>query len=53
MLPSQILEGKVKVTQFVSDSSGPVDYTVHALPQARILEQVAISFSRESSQIRA
>ena len=30
----------------------PTDYTVHGIPQARILEQVAIPFSRGSSQPR-
>jgi len=29
-----------------------MDYTVHGILQARILEWVAISFSRESSQPR-
>ena len=28
----------------------PVDYTAHGIPQARILECVAIPFSRGSSQ---
>ena len=36
----------------VSDSLQPMDYTVHGILQARILEWVAISFSRESPQPR-
>ena len=36
----------------VSDSLYPMDYTVHGILQARILEWVAISFSRRSSQPR-
>ena len=38
---------KVKVTL-----CDPVDYTVHRILQARILEWVAFSFSRGSSQSR-
>ena len=34
----------------MSDSFQPMDYTVHGNLQARILEWVAIPFSRESSQ---
>ena len=30
----------------------PIDYTVHGIPQARILEWVAFPFSRWSSQPR-
>ena len=30
----------------------PWDYTVHGILQARILEQVAVPFSKESSQPR-
>jgi len=29
-----------------------MDYTVHGIPQARILEWIAFPFSRESSQPR-
>ena len=36
----------------VSDSLGPMDYTVHGILQARILEWVAFPFSRGSSQPR-
>ena len=38
---------KVKV---VSDSLDPMDYTVHGILQARVLEWVAIPFSVRSSQ---
>ena len=40
---------KVKVTQSCLTLCDPVDYTVHGIFQARILEWVAILFSRESS----
>ena len=43
---------KVKVTQSVSDSLRPHNYTVHGIVQARILEWVAFPFSRGSSQHR-
>ena len=43
---------KVKVTQSCPTLCNPMDYTVHEFLQARILEWVAISFSRESSQCR-
>ena len=36
----------------VSDSLQPLDYTVHGILQARILEWVAFPFSRGSSQPR-
>ena len=36
----------------VSDSLNPMDYTVHGILQARILEWVAIPFSTGSSQPR-
>ena len=41
----------VKVTQSCPTFCNP-DYTVHGILQARILEWVAVSFSRESSQPR-
>ena len=41
---------KVKVTQSCLTLCNPMDYTVHGILQARILEWVAIPFSRESSQ---
>ena len=45
------------VTKIVSDSCGPRDCSLpgsstHGILQARILELVAVSFSRESSQPR-
>ena len=36
----------------LSDSLDPMDYTVHGVLQARILEWVAFPFSRGSSQPR-
>ena len=42
----------MKVTQFCLTLCGPVDYTVHGILQARILEWVAFPFSRGSSQPR-
>ena len=44
---------KVKVTQSYLTLCDPLDYTVHEILQARILEWVAIPFSRESSQPRS
>ena len=35
---------------FVSDSLQPMDYTVHGILQVRILEWIAVPFSRGSSQ---
>ena len=43
---------KVKVAQSSPTLCNLMDYTVHGILQARILEWVAISFSRESSQPR-
>ena len=40
---------KVKVTQLCPTLCDPKDYTVHGILQARILEWVAVPFSRESS----
>ena len=40
----------VKVTQLCLTLCDPMDYTVHGIFQARILEWVAFPFSRESSQ---
>ena len=37
---------------FMSSSFNTMDYTVHGILQARILEWVAIPFSRRSSQLR-
>ena len=43
---------KVKVAQLRLTLCDPKDYTVHGIPQARILEWVAFPFSRGSSQPR-
>ena len=41
---------KVKVAQSCPTLCDPMDYTVHGILQARILEWVAFPFSRGSSQ---
>ena len=46
------LENCVKITQSCPALCDPVDYTVHGILQARILEWVALPFSRGSSQPR-
>ena len=43
---------KVKVTQLCPTLCDSMDYTVHGILQARILEWVALPFSRGSSQPR-
>ena len=43
---------EVKVAQSFLTHCDPMDYTVHGILQARILEWVAVSFSRGSSQPR-
>ena len=43
---------KVKVAQSCPTLCNPVDYRVHGTLQARILEWVAVPFSRGSSQTR-
>ena len=43
---------KVKVAQSCPTLCNPIDYTVHGILQARMLEWVAFSFSRISSQSR-
>ena len=43
---------KVKVTQSCPTLCDRMDYTVHGILQARILEWVAFPFSKESSQAR-
>ena len=43
---------KVKVTQSCLTLCNRMDYTVHGILQARILEWVAFPFSRGSSQPR-
>ena len=45
-------EVKVKVVQSCSTLFDPVDYTVCGILQARILEWVAVTFPRGSSQPR-
>ena len=45
-------KNKVKVAQSCPTLCNPMDYTVHGIPQARILEGVAVLFSRASSQPR-
>ena len=45
-------EVKVKVAQPCLTLCDPVDYTIHGIPQARILEWVAFPFSKGSSQCR-
>ena len=46
---SIILKSEVKVTQSCPTVCEPMDYTVHAILQARILEWVAFPFSSRSS----
>ena len=43
---------KVKVTRLCLTLCDPMDYTVHGILQARILEWVAVPFPRGSSQSR-
>ena len=45
-------KSKVKVAQSCPTLCGPMDYTVHGILQARILEWVAFPFPRGSSQPR-
>src|SRR5574340_498439 len=47
-----LYEVKVKVTQSCPTLCDPMDYTVHGILQARILQWVAFPFSRGSSQPR-
>ena len=44
---------KVKIAQSCLTLCDPMDYTVHAIPQARILEWVALPFSRGSCKPRS
>ena len=46
------LPSEVKVAQSCLTLCDPMDYTVHGILQARILEWVAFPFSRGSSQPR-
>ena len=43
----------VKVAQWYPTLPDPMDYTIHGILQAKILEWVAFLFSRESSQSRS
>ena len=43
---------KVKVAQSFPTLCNPMDYTVHGILQVRILERVAVPFSRGSSPPR-
>ena len=47
-----VLKVSVKVAQLCPTLCDPMDYTVHGILQARILEWVAFPFSRGSSQPR-
>ena len=46
------MRSEVKVTQSYLTLCDPINYTVHRILQARILEWVVISFSKGSSQPR-
>ena len=48
----QGLKGKVKVAQSCPTLCDPMNYIVHGILQARILEWVVFPFSRGSSQPR-
>ena len=50
--PSGLYKMKVKVSQLCSTLCNPMDYTVHGIFQAIILEWVAVPVSRGSSQTR-
>ena len=43
---------RLKAAQLCLTLCDPTDYTVHGIPQTRILEWVAFPFSRVSSQTR-
>ena len=50
--PVRSINYKVKVTQSCLTLCNPLDYTVHGIPQVRILEWVAFPFSGGFSQPR-
>ena len=50
--PARLLCPWVKVAQSCPTLCDPMDYTVHEIHQARILEWVAFPFSRGSSRPR-
>ena len=52
MLPERSHSVKVKVAQSCPTLCNPMDYTVHGILQARILEWAAFLFCRGSSQPR-
>ena len=52
VLSVYLLSLKVKVAQLCPTLCDPMDYTVHGILLARILDWVAFLFSRESSQPR-
>ena len=52
MLPERSHSVKVKFAQSCLTLCDPMDYIVHGILQARILEWVAFPFSRGSSQPR-
>ena len=52
MRETMFYQEKVKVTQSCLTLCEPTDYTVHGILQARMLEWVAVSSSRGSSQPR-
>ena len=52
LMLASFLAVKVKVAQLCPTLWDPMDYTVHGILQARILEWVAFPFSRGSSQPR-
>ena len=54
MVPSvlKIVKLLEKVTQSCLTLCDPMDYTVHGILQARILECIAVPFSKGSSQLR-
>ena len=52
MRETMLYQEKVKVTQSCPTLCETMDYTVHGILQARMLEWVAVPFSRGSSQPR-
>ena len=44
--PRSVIYTNLKVAQLCPTPCDPMDWTVHGIPQARILERVAIPFSR-------
>ena len=50
-LPDTVRQVEVKVTQLCPTLCDPMDYTVHGILQARILEWVAFPLSRDRTQV--